>query len=52
MMIDTARRIAAELNGEVLDQNQNPLNRQLVDHYREDVLEYTRRQLMGVALAV
>lgn len=52
MMIDTARRIAAELNGEVLDQNQNPLNRQLVDHYREDMLEYTRRQLMGVAVAV
>lgn len=52
MMIDTARRIAGELNGEVLDQNQNPLNRQLVDHYREDVLEYTRRQLMGVAVAV
>ena len=37
---------------EVLDQNQNPLNRQLVEHYREDVLEYTRRQLMGVAVAV
>jgi cell division protein ZipA len=52
MMIDTARRIAAELHGEVLDQNQNPLNRQLVEHYREDVLEYTRRQLMGVAVAV
>ena len=52
MMIDTARRIAAELHGEVLDQNQNPLNRQLVEHYREDVLEYIRRQLMGVAVAV
>ncbi|HEX5277867.1 MAG TPA: cell division protein ZipA [Fluviicoccus sp.] len=52
MMIDTARRIASELHGEVLDQNQNPLNRQLVEHYREDVLEYTRRQLMGVAVAV
>lgn len=53
MMVDTARRIAAELHGEVLDQSQNPLNRQLVEHYREDVLEYTRRQLMsGVAVAV
>lgn len=53
MMVDTARRIATELHGEVLDQSQNPLNRQLVEHYREDVLEYTRRQLMsGVAVAV
>lgn len=52
MMVDTARRIAAELHGEVLDQSNNPLNRQLVEHYREDVLEYTRRKLMGVAVAV
>lgn len=50
MMLDTAKRLAAELSGEVLDQNQNPLNRQLVEHYREQVLESTRRQLMSVAV--
>jgi len=51
MMLDTAKRLAAELNGEVLDQTQNPLNRQLVEHYREYVLDSARRhQFMSVAV--
>ncbi len=50
MMIDTAKRLAHEFSGQVLDQNQNPLNRQLIEHYREQVVEFTRRHLMSVAV--
>lgn len=50
MMIDTAKRLAHEFCGQVLDQNQNPLNRQLIEHYREQVVEFTRRHLMSVAV--
>lgn len=50
MMIDTAKRLAHEFSGQVLDQNQNPLNRQLIEHYREQVVEFSRRHLMSVAV--
>jgi cell division protein ZipA len=50
MMIDTAKRLAHEFCGQVLDQNQNTLNRQLIEHYREHVVEFTRRHLMSVAV--
>ncbi len=46
IMIDTARRLAVELQGDVLDEQQQPLTRQLVDHYRERVQEFERRRLM------
>ncbi len=45
IMIDTAKRLATELNGEVLDQQQNPMTRQLIEHYRERVMEFERRRL-------
>lgn len=47
IMVDTARRLATELQGDVLDENQQPLTRQLVDHYRERVQEFERRRLMN-----
>lgn len=47
IMVDTARRLATELQGEVLDQQQQALTRQLVEHYRERVQEFERRRLMG-----
>lgn len=46
IMIDTARRLATELQGDVLDEHQQPLTRQLVEHYRERVQEFERRRLM------
>ncbi len=47
LMVDTARRLAHELQGEVLDEQQQPLTRQLVEHYRERVQEFERRRLMA-----
>lgn len=46
IMVDTAKRLATELQGEILDEQQQPLTRQLVEHYRERVQEFERRRLM------
>lgn len=46
IMVDTARRLANELQGDVLDENQQPLTRQLIEHYRERVQEFERHRLM------
>lgn len=46
IMVDTAKRLAIELQGEILDEQQQPLTRQLVEHYRERVQEFERRRLM------
>lgn len=45
IMIDTAKRLATELNGDILDLQQIPLTRQLIEHYRERVMEFERRRL-------
>lgn len=47
IMVDTARRLANELQGDVLDENQQPLTRQLIEHYRERVQEFERHRLMS-----
>jgi len=47
IMIDTAKRLAFELGGEILDLQQTPLTRQLVEHYRERVSEFERQRLMA-----
>lgn len=47
IMVDTARRLANEMQGDVLDEHQQPLTRQLVEHYRERVQEFERRRLMS-----
>lgn len=46
IMVDSAKRLATELQGEILDEQQQPLTRQLVEHYRERVQEFERRRLM------
>ncbi len=46
IMVDTAKRLATELQGGILDEQQQPLTRQLVEHYRERVQEFERRRLM------
>lgn len=46
IMVDTAKRLATELQGEILDQQQQALTRQLIEHYRERVQEFERRRLM------
>jgi cell division protein ZipA len=46
IMMDTAKRLATELDGEILDLQQNPMTRQLIEHYRERVTEFERRRLM------
>ncbi|HEX6592040.1 MAG TPA: cell division protein ZipA [Moraxellaceae bacterium] len=47
IMIDTAKRLAMELQGEILDEQQQVLTRQLIEHYRERVQEFERRRLMN-----
>lgn len=46
IMVDTAKRLATELQGDILDEQRQPLTRQLVEHYRERVQEFERRRLM------
>jgi cell division protein ZipA len=46
IMVDTAKRLGVELQGEILDEQQQSLTRQLVEHYRERVQEFERRRLM------
>jgi len=53
MMIDTAKRFGYTSFGGQLTfwtENQNPLNRQLIEHYREHVVEFTRHHLMSKAI--
>lgn len=45
IMVDTAKRLATELQGHILDEQQQPLTRQLIEHYREQVQEFERRRL-------
>ncbi len=47
IMVDTVKRLATDLNGEVLDEQQQVLTRQLIAHYRERVQEFERRRLMN-----
>ena len=49
-MVDTAKRLANEFGGQALDQQHQPLNRQLIAHYREHVMEFTRHNLMSKAV--
>lgn len=46
ILVDTAKRLATDLQGEILDEQRQPLTRQLVEHYRERVQEFERRRLM------
>ncbi len=46
LMLDTARRMAHDLGGEVYDQQRMPLSQQLAEHLRRKVQEYERQRLM------
>lgn len=45
IMADTVKRLATEMQGRMLDEQQQPLTRQLIEHYRERVQEFERRRL-------
>lgn len=47
IMVDTARRLAQELHGYIMDQHQQTLTPQLTVHYRERIQEYERLRLMN-----
>jgi cell division protein ZipA len=42
-MVETARRLAAELNGELRDETRSALSRQRIEHLRGEVLEFERK---------
>lgn len=46
LLADTARRVAHDLGGEVVDSSRSVLTLQLVEHYREKVQDFERRRLM------
>ena len=42
-MVETARRLASELNGELRDETRSALSRQRIEHLRSEVLEFERK---------
>lgn len=50
IMVDTVKRLAIDMQGRMLDEQQQPLTRQLIEHYRERVQEFERRRLMNRAV--
>ncbi len=46
LMLDTARRLAQDVGGEVLDAHHMPLSVQLAEHLRQKVQEFERQKLM------
>ncbi len=45
LMLDTAKAIAENLNGELKDENRSVMTKQTMEHDRQRVLEFERRQL-------
>lgn len=45
LMLTAARKLASELGGELKDDHRSDLTRQTIEHYRQRVLDYERRQL-------
>jgi cell division protein ZipA len=46
LMLDTAKRIAEALNGELKDENRSVMTRQTLEHCRERIREFERRRLV------
>lgn len=44
-LIETARRLAEALEGELLDQSRSVATRQTIEHYRERVVDFERKRL-------
>ena len=47
LMVDTARRLAQELGGDLLDQNSQTVTAGQFDTWREQVIEFERKRLMS-----
>jgi cell division protein ZipA len=47
LMVDTARTIADELNGELKDEQRSVMTRQTIDHCRERIRDFERRRLFS-----
>lgn len=43
-MLDTAKDIAGKLGGELKDENRSVLTRQTIEHYRERIRDFSRRE--------
>jgi len=46
LMVDTARKLTKSLGGEFRDQSQSIITAQTVEHYRQKVMEFERKQRM------
>ena len=46
LMIDTARKLSKALDGELRDETQSIITPQTVEHYRQRVQEFERKQRM------
>lgn len=44
LMIETAKNLAASLNGELNDENRSIMTSQTIEHYRERIRDFSRRQ--------
>ncbi|MCB1858293.1 MAG: cell division protein ZipA [Gammaproteobacteria bacterium] len=42
-MLDTAKRLAVRLDGEVLDETRSDMSKQTIEHIREEIMEHSRR---------
>jgi cell division protein ZipA len=49
LLLQTARRIAEQLGGELKDENRSVFTAQTAEHYRQRVLEYQRRKALSKA---
>ncbi|WP_312481635.1 cell division protein ZipA [Stutzerimonas nitrititolerans] len=45
VMVAAARKLSAELNGELKDDQRSVLTAQTIEHYRQRIVEYERRQM-------
>jgi len=47
-LLDTAKKIATELNGDLKDDSRSAFTRQTEEHYRQRVIDYSRAQKSGI----
>jgi cell division protein ZipA len=50
VMIDSARKIASQLGGDIKDENHSVMTQQTIEHYRQRVLDFERKLLSQRAL--
>ena len=47
-LLDTAKKIAIELNGDLKDDSRSAFTRQTEEHYRQRVVDYSRAKISGI----